>query len=160
MLFRSSAGDFKEVTISSIKITSDGSGFIEEEKPEEIIPDDPVVEEEEDDNNNQTQNPSGSYTLTFASSKPVDSNGFFTVSGNYRDGNKLKLESSAGSIKFTTNGPATIVIVFGTTPSTIKINGVAYTTTSTTTITLSQAGTYEILKGSGSPTIVSVTVSQ
>ena len=155
-----SATDFKEVTISSIKITSDGSGFIEEEEPEEIIPDDPVVEEEEDDNNNQTQNPSGSYTLTFASSKPVDSNGFFTVSGNYRDGNKLKLESSAGSIKFTTNGPATVVIVFGTTPSTIKINGVAYTTTSTTTITLSEAGTYEILKGSGSPTVVSVTVSQ
>ena len=105
----------------------------------------------------------GEYTITFNASAPVGDTDFYTVAGEYKNKTALKLQSSKGSIEFTTTGPATLTIEFASSSSatTVKVNGTEYEISgSTVVITLDSAGTYTITRGSGEAHVSSVTVSQ
>lgn len=100
------------------------------------------------------------YTLTFANSAPAGDTDFFTVSGSYKDKTALKMQSKAGSIKFTTTGACTVTIYDKIGAVSIKINGKTYKFVSNiATITLDTIGTFEILKGDGEAQITKVEVS-
>ncbi len=98
------------------------------------------------------------YSITFANKQPVGNTEFFTVSGNYSNGSALKLESSAGNIKFSVSKSCVLKVYDVGSGKNIKINGKIYDLTNKELIVELTAGTYEITKGNGSAYISKVEV--
>ena len=105
----------------------------------------------------------GDYVLTFdaTNKKPVDSENFFTVAGNYSNSKGtavvngttysdcLKMESST-SITFSCNDGAVLFLAFASTEAgkKVKVDGTEYTTDANGTVTIDLAGgSHTISKG-------------
>ena len=96
----------------------------------------------------------GTQVHSFTDNGATDPEGFFTISGNLRGDNTLKLQSTAGSISFTpaADGKVTVQFIGATS---LKINGSENNNIETVdgitilTFVVKEGTSYEITKGSG-----------